>query len=66
MTKQLEAAILAYVTGLRSARKRPLNRREICAWFGTFDPKTVNETIDRLVKQGRLKLVEERGPKPGE
>lgn len=58
MSKELEGAILAYVTGLRSARKRPLNRKEICAWFGSFDPKTVNETLDRLIKQGRLKLVE--------
>ena len=57
--KKLESGILAYVTGLRSARKRPLNRKEICAWFGSFDPKIVNETLDRLVKQGRLKLIEE-------
>lgn len=60
MSKELEGAILAYVTGLRSARKRPLNRKEICAWFGSFDSKTVNETLDRLIKQGRLKLVEDR------
>jgi hypothetical protein len=57
--KKLENGILAYVTGLRSARKRPLNRKEICAWFGSFDPKRVNETLDRLVKQGRLKLTED-------
>lgn len=55
--KRLEGAILAYVTGLRSARKRPLSRKEICAWFGSQDPKLVNETLDRLIKQGRLKLV---------
>lgn len=57
MSKELEGAILAYVTGLRSARKRPLNRKEICAWFASQDPKLVNETLDRLVKQGRLKMV---------
>ena len=56
---QLERAIVAYVTGLRSARKRPLKRSEICAWFASQDPKLVNETLDRLVAQGRLKLVEE-------
>ena len=61
MSKELEGAILAYVTGLRSARKRPLNRKEICAWFSSQDPKLVNETLDRLLKQGRLKLVEDRG-----
>jgi hypothetical protein len=60
-TSQLERAIIAYVTGLRSARKRPLKRSEICAWFGSQDPKLVNETLDRLVAEGRLKLVEERG-----
>lgn len=57
MNKELEAGILAYVTGLRSARKRPLKRSEICAWFSSQDPKLVNETLDRLIKQGRLKLV---------
>jgi hypothetical protein len=58
---QLERAIIAYVTGLRSARKRPLKRSEICAWFASQDPKLVNETLDRLVAEGRLKLVEDRG-----
>ena len=56
-SKRLEAAILAYVTGLRSARKRPLSRKEICAWFASQDPTLVNDTLDRLVKQGRLKMV---------
>lgn len=56
---QLERAIVAYVTGLRSARKRPLKRSEIRAWFASQDPKLVNETLDRLVAQGRLKLVED-------
>lgn len=58
---QLERAIVAYVTGLRSARKRPLRRSEICAWFASQDPKLVNETLDRLVAEGRLRLVEDRG-----
>lgn len=61
MSKELEGAILAYVTGLRSARKRPLNRKEICAWFASQDPVLVNETLDRLIRQGRLKLVAEKG-----
>jgi hypothetical protein len=56
----LERAIVAYVTGLRSARKRPLKRSEICAWFASQDPKLVNSTLDRLVSQGRLKLVEDQ------
>lgn len=57
---QLEAAIIAYVTGLRSARKRPLRRSEIHAWFSSQDPKLVDDTLDRLVREKRLKLVEER------
>ena len=58
---QLEHAIIAYVTGLRSARKRPLKRSEIRAWFASQDPDLVNETLDRLVKEKRLKLVEDKG-----
>ena len=58
---QLEKAIIAYVTGLRSARKRPLRRSEICAWFASQDPKLVNETLDRLVAERRLRLVEDKG-----
>lgn len=61
MNNQLEKAIIAYVTGLRSARKRPLRRSEICAWFASQDPKLVNETLDRLVAEGRLRLVEDKG-----
>ena len=57
--KELAAAIVAYVTGLRSARKRPLRRSEILAWFSGQDPQLVSETLDRLVKEGRLKLVDE-------
>ena len=56
---QLEKAIIAYVTGLRSARKRPLRRSEICAWFASQDPKLVNETLDRLVAERKLKLVDD-------
>ncbi len=56
---QLERAIVAYVTGLRSARKRPLKRSEICAWFASQDPVLVNKTLDRLVAEKRLKLVED-------
>ena len=56
---QLERAIIAYVTGLRSARKRPLKRSEIRAWFASQDPGLVDETLDRLVADGRLKLVED-------
>jgi len=58
---QLERAIIAYVTGLRSARKRPLKRSEIRAWFASQDPSLVDETLDRLVAEGRLKLVEDKG-----
>jgi len=60
-TSQLERAIIAYVTGLRSARKRPLKRSEICAWFASQDPKLVNETLDRLVAERKLKLVDDGG-----
>ena len=56
---ELAAAIVAYVTGLRSARKRPLRRSEILAWFSKQDPELVSVTLDRLVKEGRLKLVED-------
>jgi len=59
---QLSRAIVAYVTGLRSARKRPLKRSEICAWFASQDPALVNATLDRLVAEGKLKLVEEEKP----
>ncbi len=55
----LARAIVAYVPGLRSARRRPLKRSEICAWFASQDPKLVNEPLDRLVAEGRLKLVED-------
>jgi hypothetical protein len=61
MNDQLEKAIIAYVTGLRSARKRPLRRSEIRAWFASQDPKLVNETLDRLIAEGRLRLVEDKG-----
>ncbi|GEM_PF-5377290 len=57
---QLERAIIAYVTGLRSARKRPLRRSEIRAWFAGQDPGLVDETLDRLVREKRLKLVEDK------
>jgi len=53
--------MIAYVTGLRSARKRPLKRSEIRAWFASQDPALVDETLDRLVAEGRLKLVEDKG-----
>ena len=59
---ELARAIIAYVTGLRSARKRPLRRSEICAWFASQDPAKVNAVLDRLVKEGKLKLVEEDIP----
>jgi hypothetical protein len=58
---EMERAIIAYVTGLRSARKRPLKRSEICAWFASQDPTLVNATLDRLVAEKRLKLVDEQG-----
>lgn len=57
---QLEHAIIAYVTGLRSARKRPLRRSEIRAWFSSQDPDLVDATLDRLLKEKRLKLVEDK------
>ena len=55
----LASAILAYVTGLRSARKRPLRRSEICQWFASVDPAEVNKTLDSLVAEGRLRLVDQ-------
>lgn len=61
MSNTLERAIIAYVTGLRSARKRPLKRSEIRAWFASQDPKLVNETLDRLIAEKKLKLVEDGG-----
>jgi hypothetical protein len=38
-----------------------LRRSEICAWFASQDPKLVNETLDRLVAERRLKLVDDGG-----
>lgn len=59
---ELAAAIVAYVTGLRSARKRPLRRSEILAWFSGQDPELVSRTLDRLIAEKRLKLVEDGRP----